>query len=298
MTRSTRLHVMSTLLATAVFAAACADGASTTKGPPDVAETDPATTDADAVAADPQEVNFAAADGQPLMGLYYPAATTPAPVIVLLHWAGGDKSDWYEIAPWLQNRGLANPFPNPGDEPWWDPSWFPIMPDDLSVGVFIASFRGCEPFPSGCQTFDPEGWLLDAQAALGQAGMLPGADSARIVAIGSSIGADGAVDACFWSNEQAPGSCDGALSLSPGSFLGFPYVTAIENLGGANPIPAWCLANASEFPICVDAESAGNTAFSAIEIGNAGHGNELIVPAAQPSTLQTVIDFLLLTVPG
>ena len=46
-----------------------------------------------------------------LKGYYYPSASDqPAPLVVLMHWVMGDMSDWYEIAPWLQNRGLENPF--------------------------------------------------------------------------------------------------------------------------------------------------------------------------------------------
>jgi len=45
----------------------------------------------------PQEVKFAASDGQELKGYFYPACSSGAPVVVLMHWAGGDKSDWYEI---------------------------------------------------------------------------------------------------------------------------------------------------------------------------------------------------------
>lgn len=301
MTRVHHRRRLSTWVVAAALLAACggdsSNSSSDSKTSTDATEDNsPAQTDAvpvDAVPPDPQEVEFEASDGQPLQGLYYPAATDSAPVVVLLHWVGGDMSDWYEVAPWLQNRGLDNPFTNPSTEPWWDPSWFPAVPADMSVGVFIVTLRDCEPFPTGCQGFEPEGWLTDAQSALAHAATLDGADPERIAAIGSSIGADGAPDACFFLNEQSPGSCDGALSLSPGSFLGVPYVDAVENLGNNDPaVPTWCLASPEEIALCTAAESAGNAAFQAFEISDGGHGNELMTPPATPSAMQTMLDFL------
>jgi|CXWL01.1.fsa_nt_gi hypothetical protein len=301
----TRFDLFRRILAFAVTAAllaACGDDSSDTKTSAESEETSTAQTDgadAEPLPAEPQEVQFQAADGQSLQGIYYPASTLPAPVVVLFHWAGGDLSDWYEVAPWLQNRGVTNPFTNPGSEPWWDPSWFPSATDAVPVGVFIITLRDCAPWPTGCQQFEGQGWLLDAQAALAKAATLDGADPERIAAMGSSIGADAAVDACFWLNEETPGSCDGALSLSPGSFLDVPYPTAVENLGGSDPaVPAWCLASADEIAACEAAEDAGNTAFQTFEIAEGRHGNELMIPPADPSTMQTMLDFLALIFAG
>lgn len=99
---------------------------------------------------EPQEIAFTAADGQEHLGTYYPAAVNHADVVVLHHWARGDKDDWIEIAFWLQNRGLVGNTP-PG-EPWLDPSWFPPMPERISFAIFTFSFRGCD---GGCSGFDP-----------------------------------------------------------------------------------------------------------------------------------------------
>ena len=246
-----------------------------------------------ALAPEPQEVAFQASDGQELKGLYYPAAINPAPVVVFMHWAGGDKSDWYEIAVWLQNRGQANPFPNPSNEPWWDPTWFPAVPADRSYGVFIFSFRGCTPYKVGCTDGWPKVWLLDAQAAILEASQLEGVDPTKIVAIGSSIGADGAPDACFWLNEQKPGSCKGALSLSPGGFLEIPYPVAVLTLGkNEPPVAAWCLADETEFGVCESAEAVDNPEYRDFMIPGGGHGNMLLRPELEPLPMQTILDFL------
>jgi hypothetical protein len=210
-----------------------------------------------------------------------------------MHWAGGDMGDWFEIAPWLQNRGLENPFDTPTGYYWWDPSWFPPLSDDLSYGVFIFSFRGCTPFPEGCRTMEIDGWTLDAQAALQKAATLEGIDPTRIAAIGSSIGADGAVDACAWFNTQQPGACRGALSLSPGDYLNISYTKMVKQLGElAESVPAWCFASKKEIAVCNDAEKAGNPLFKKIEFPGGDHGNMLLSRILEPSAMQGILDFL------
>jgi hypothetical protein len=86
--------------------------------------------DSNALPPDPQIVTITTEDNFTLTGYYYPAAIENAPVVVLMHWMKGDHNDWNEVAVWLQNRGLKNPFENPGDAAqfrWWDPSWFPTI---------------------------------------------------------------------------------------------------------------------------------------------------------------------------
>ncbi len=266
--------------------------------PPPGQEASPPPTDEQPVGSNalppkPQEIAFQAADGQPLTGYYYPAAVTPAPLVVFMHWVRGNLSDWYEIAVWLQNRGQANPFPSPADMPWWAPSWFPPIPAERSYGVFIFSFRDCRPFDAGCAGWTPDLWLLDAQAAMQTAAALEGVDPARIAAIGSSIGADGAADACAWLNEQQPGSCKGALSLSPGGYLGIPYPNVVRQLGeNQPPIAAWCLADETEIGFCNAASNSGNTAFRVIEVPGGDHGNMLLRPNLDPLPMKLLLEFL------
>ncbi len=247
---------------------------------------------------DPQEILFQAADSQELKGFYYPSASKqPASLVVLMHWVGGDMSDWYEIAPWLQNRGLKNPFTTPSGFGWWIPSWFPPLASDQSYGVFIFSFRNCAPFPDGCRLFDVNGWTLDAQAALQKAATLEGVDPNRISVIGSSIGADGAVDACAWINSQKPGGCRGALSLSPGDFLEISYSETVKQLGElTEPVPAWCFADEKEISFCNAAEQMGNDLFHKIEFPRGGHGNHLLSRLVKPSAMEGILDFLKITI--
>lgn len=244
-----------------------------------------------ALPPDPQAVDFTASDGQELSGLFYPAARYNAPVVVLIHWYNGNISDWYEVAPWLQNRGLKNPFRNPGRSPWWDAAWFPPVPQGVSYNVFIFSLRGCQPAKIGCDDVNRSKWLLDIQAALQTAVSLEKVDPDRIAVMGASIGADGAADGCAAWNAQHPHQCKGSLSLSPGNYLGTPYASAVKELSEAQPpATAWCLADEKEIGIC---RNAGDfTTYQVHEIRGGGHGNLLLSPDLDPLPMQLILDFL------
>lgn len=284
---------------TAVFQPSQTDAAkpteATSESPTEsAAPTHEAVENSNALLADPQLIEFQATDGTMLAGVYYPAATNPAPLVVMMHWVNGDMHDWNELAVWLQNRGQKNPFPNPGDFPWWDPSWFPTMPVDQSYGVFVFTFRGCKPMSEkGCEKWDIPGWVTDFQGAMLTAYSLDGVDKTRIVTIGSSIGADGAADACLFLNQEYPDSCKGALSLSPGSFLAQKYPDVIERLGKLQPpVAAWCLADSVEVGMCKQAITDDNVLYQYFEVPNGDHGNMLLRPALEPLPMQLILDFL------
>lgn len=253
-----------------------------------------AATELPALAADPQVITFTASDGQTLTGTYYPASVNPAPVIVLMHWMGGSEHDWDAVAVWLQNRGVDSGITDPA-QPWQDDSWFPLVPEGFSIGVFTFSFRGCENGYE-CNMTDRPGWLLDAQAAVQTAAGLEGADPTRIVTAGASIGADGAPDGCYLANEVTPSTCQGSFSLSPGGYLTVAYNSAVQKLqspADGNAIPAWCLANPSEYYVC---QSAKGETYRPIEIPNSGHGMAMISPGLDPQALELLIEFIQLTV--
>ncbi len=261
--------------------------------PPIAAPTLAPNEDSSALPPEPQPITFTTEDGTQISGYYYPGGQNPSPLVVLMHWMNGDQNDWNEVAVWLQNRGLENPFPNSGDLPWWDPSWFPAVPADRSYAVMVFSFRNCLPYRDGCQSVNKEGWLKDAQAAMLKAYELEGIDQTRITAIGSSIGADGAPYGCQKLNEMHPDACQGALSLSPGSYLGIPYEKTVKELGLNDPATAaWCLADQSEYFFCEIAESANNPAYQDFLIQDGSHGNMLLSPNLDPLPMQLILDFL------
>jgi len=241
-----------------------------------------------ALPAEPQQIAFKAGDGQDLVGRYYPGATNPAPLVVLMHWAPGDQYDWRAIAAWLQNRGLVQE--GLGGQPWLDGSWFPPLPDGHSYGVFTFTFRNCE---GGCKNFVRAAWLIDARAAMEVARQLEGVDPNRLVGIGASIGADGAIDGCIWLNTISPNSCQGALSLSPGDYLTVPYRAAVEELGGGElPKPAVCLYAEGDVEPRRSCEAAKGDHYIAVKYSGSDHGMTLIQPGSDPNPLQLILDFL------
>jgi alpha-beta hydrolase superfamily lysophospholipase len=52
-------------------------------------------------------VNIAAADGTPLVGMFYEASPRPAPAVLLLHMLGRSKEEWTPFAEQLQAVGLT-----------------------------------------------------------------------------------------------------------------------------------------------------------------------------------------------
>ncbi|RLC80432.1 MAG: hypothetical protein DRI81_04145 [Chloroflexi bacterium] len=243
---------------------------------------------------EPQEIEFQAADGQALLGVYYPAAVNPAPMVVLHHWAPGDQRDWIEIAYWLQNRGLGGQT-DPA-APWLDSSWFPPIPpewEEQSFGVFTFTFRGCE---GGCSSFEPDGWLQDAQAAMETARGLEGVNPQRIVAVGASIGADGSPDGCFWLNQQYENSCLGGFSFSPGSYLTVPYADAVDALGAEQPPkPGWCLFAVEDTAAAEACQSATGDHYRVVQYEGQMHGMDLINPDVEPNALLLLLEFIALS---
>lgn len=239
--------------------------------------------------ADPQPVEIGIADGRTLEGLYYPAKVDNAPVVVLMHWALGNMQDWVAIAPWLQNRP---------DELDGAENWFPPMPDEVSFAVLAFNFGN---YGGSAYGGSRESYVEDALAAVAFAAALAGVDSHRVITLGASIGADGAVDSCYLFNDAGEGgTCIGALSLSPGNYLtgAFTYAQAAEMIDLAG-YPVWCLAAESDYEspeVCRSLEGAFSRAFI---FPGSDHGMVLVSAEAFPdeplldlNTMQILQEFL------
>jgi dienelactone hydrolase len=240
---------------------------------------------------DPIQVSFSSKDGVELQGIFFPAGQDAQPVIVLMHWYPGDQTEWTEIAYWLQNRGQQGEL---NGVPWKDPSWFPGLKPSVTFNVLTFTFRDCE---GGCQGFNQSGWLMDAKAALEFARSLDGVDPNRVIAIGASIGADGAIDGCAAVLKDDPKSCLGALSFSPGSYLDKSYPEMVEVLSTADPSrPAWCLydENDPDSAFCKDIHS--DNYYQESWRGGNLHGMHLITPNLDPRPLERILAFLDLVV--
>jgi dienelactone hydrolase len=226
-------------------------------------------------------------DGIDLQGTFYPAEVVNAPLIVLMHWAGGDQGDWMAIAPWLQNRGVQ-PEVTEGVS-WLNPEWFPVIPEGVSFNVFTFTFRGCE---GGCQSIEPEGWLLDIQVVMAYIRGLENVDLSRVATIGASIGADGAAVGCDAFNADTAG-CLGALSLSPGGYLKDSYPDEVVRLETATPpVPAWCLYAVGDTRSASACQNATGDLYQSTEYEGSAHGMTLLTPEFDPNPLVKVLEFL------
>jgi len=236
---------------------------------------------------EPQRIEFEAEDGTVLVGFFYPPAKSSSPLVIMMHWARGDQSDWVEIAQWLQNR--VDEYPE-GERPSETTvsSMLPTMPKELSFAVFTFDFRGFGESTQSSTSGGPEGWLMDAIAAVDTAQHLSGVSASTYINIGASIGGDSAIDAC---NE----GCNGALSISPGSYLGVNYSDAVSRLESLNSDAfAWCLASeadADSFEACQAAESVNFVRI--IYPGNL-HGMDLFQPGLEPDIAKVLQEFILL----
>ncbi|MBI3961488.1 MAG: hypothetical protein HY335_01965 [Deinococcus sp.] len=244
---------------------------------------------------DPQRIEFEAEDGVKLVGYYYPAAVEPAPVLVLMHWVGGSHCEWVyaNLVQWLQNRGLpegmvANPACEGVDARFTLPlAEYPPLPAGRSFAVFAFDYRGHGESGNAMTGTGRilQGWLEDSIAAVQTARTLPGVDPDRVATIGASIGADGAIDGCGE-------GCLGALSLSPGSYLGVAYEEAVTTLDRENK-PAWCIVSRQDgesFPVC---EAASGEHYRKIVYEQNEHGMSFFRPDLVPGTGQNILDFLL-----
>lgn len=217
---------------------------------------------------EPQRIEFESSDGTRLVGTFWPPAQAPAPGVLLMHWNPGDRSDWMMLAGLLQGVGMAGP--SGGSEP-------------RSYAVFAFDFRGHGE--SGGSS-DTDGYLQDANAALALFRSMQGVDPEHIVLIGASIGADAAVAACG-------DGCIGAISLSPGGYLGTPYAEALNAMGDQ---PVLCVAAEGDEPArsaCEEGESSGVTDYQVQMYEGNAHAMEMFDLAdQQPMLLDLIFEWL------
>jgi pimeloyl-ACP methyl ester carboxylesterase len=251
------------------------DTATETFAPADTPQ--PTATKPPAQSTEPQRVEFNAKDGTALIGYHFAAPNSNSPVVVLMHWANGDQQEWVDIGivDWLTHKNL-NGF---ADQ-------FPSTP----YSVFTFDFRG---FGESGGQFNPAGWLLDAKAAYETAMSLAGVDPTKIIGIGSSIGADAVVNACGT-------LCKGALSLSPGGYLGVPYNDAVASLSQnpANRANILCIASEDDRESAPACQSASGERYQSIVYPESLHGTEFLMPS--PTRLEitkTISEWLSVVIP-
>jgi dienelactone hydrolase len=230
---------------------------------------------------EPQKFEFETKDHKKLAGFFYPAAAPNAPVVVLMHMAGGKHQDWEKtgVVQWLLNQGIDNPHPY----------FYPPLPEGLSFAVFAFDLRGHGE--SEGDAYSPlYEYILDAKAAYERAARLPGVDASRIAGIGASVGADAVVDGCT--------ICIGALSLSPGNYLNpidFVYSDVIDQLDSKGVV-VWCLAGKNDRPAVDACTKAHGMHYRSILYEGGHHGTVMVsVDDAPEGAGQAVYDWLMET---
>jgi dienelactone hydrolase len=176
--------------------------------------------------------------------------------------AGSRKESWQYLPDILQNLGEGS----------------------RAYAVFAFDFRGHGE--SQGSKDDLPGMVEDARAALSTFRTLAGVDPGRIVLMGASVGADAAVDAC-----SEP--CVGAISLSPGNYLGIEYASALSAMGAK---PVLCVASESDgqpVQTCRNGEQLGLTDYQ-IQIYKGGfHGTEMLgITDQQPPLTDLIVKWL------
>jgi hypothetical protein len=227
---------------------------SATSSPTSTPTSTPVPTATEAPPAEVQDSTFKASDGQELVGTYYPPSACGLPLTVLYFpWVRGDRDDWEALAA--------------------------SLPGDFSYGVLSITTRGCE---GGCgEEWDRSGWLLDYSAAIQAAQQLPCADQSRLVAMGSSVGADGAMVACAQDEK-----CVGALAFSANGWLGIPYVDEVGSMVEAGK-HVWAVSSQGDLGVAHLDRPEWREYYREIIFPGAEHGDELY-----PLTGQLVQDFL------
>ncbi|MCB9136097.1 MAG: hypothetical protein H6636_11765 [Anaerolineales bacterium] len=235
----------------------------------------------------PIPLTFPSLDGTQLAGTFYPPLRDQSPVVILMHQFGSDQHQWDTIALWLQTGQ-----PPAGIE------WLPRLDTGITFAVFTFDFRG-HGASAGNASLDA-GLLMDAQSAVAFAKTQPGADPNRVLTIGTSIGADGAVDACLALNEtqiaeaQVSLGCLGAMAISPGSFIGVNYTDAATALlSDPHQAVVYCVAAEGDGPSPEACNSVTGTRYIATIYPGSAHGIALFSPDLGFNIGELIHQFLL-----
>jgi pimeloyl-ACP methyl ester carboxylesterase len=214
---------------------------------------------------EPERIEFALADGSPLVGTYYPPRVAPAPGLLLIHQLSVDRSAW-------------------------EPLIGPLRAEDAPQTYAIFAYDLPEHGESG-GAWSPEATLESAALALGLMRSWEGVDPDRIALIGASVGSDAVVDECSE-------GCVGAVSLSPGGYLGISYADALATLLDEKDPPVMCVASAGDGPspaTCRSGESVGLSDYQVHIYEGTTHGNFLLVEAGlapPPDAVALILEWL------
>ena len=214
----------------------------------------------------PKRIEFQSSDGTDLVGTFWPTSQPNSPGVLLMHWNPGTRGDWAMLAALLQGAGVAE-----------------TAAANRGFAVFAFDFRG---HGESGGTPSQEGYIHDAKAALALFQSLPSVDSNRVVLIGASIGGDAAVDACGT-------GCIGAISLSPGDYLGVKYADALRAIENR---PVLCVAAQGDHPspeTCESGQDIGLPDYQVQYYQGSAHGMALFdITEEEPALVDLIFEWL------
>ncbi len=290
-------RVFSTLLAALLLIAACTPSPSqqtsapataevtSTKPPPPITDTPLPPPTPTPLNLEPERLEFKTEDGGTVVGYLHPAIVPNAPLIILMHWASGDQTDWTKVGmvQWLQNTPLGGQGGMPAPAP--QASIYPPLPEGTSFNVLTFDFRNfgeSDPIPQSIDAQDA--WFSDVKAVVHTArAELPGGD--QLACLGSSIGADGAALCCF----KSGAACRGALSLSPGGYLGIPYSLLVLGAYDSGTPYVRCIASEGDVESATPCREAEEVAppeyYQSIIYPGELHGTMFLFPESAPENI-------------
>ena len=234
----------------------------------------------------PQNVILADASGETFPAIYYPPSQPNSPVVVFMHQIDRDMAQWYPIASWLWKQ---EPDPSTIDKkyPWLDPSWFPENTLNHKPGILLFTYRGCD---NGCTKPQAMDILADAQTAIRYVMQRPEVDQSRVTVVGTSVGADAALDSCFLLQDTSDYACQNVISASPGSYLDYSY-ESVAKLLVEQRTNVYCMASRADSESAIQCMTGNKAAeyHSAIGVGNQ-HGIELFSPFYETNMFQVIME--------
>lgn len=228
----------------------------------------PAPEPATAPLPEPRDVRFVTEDGVTLVGDLWPARDPSAPLVVLVHQLGSDRSEWAAIRERLRE----------------EPAIATLAFDLRGHGESTAGPDG----PLEFHAFDEAAWAASREDVRGALHFVASSASevtpSRIGAVGSSIGST-AVLAAAAIDPHLPV----IVAISPGrAYHGFDALTPTLSLAGRRFL---AVVSGREPDALDTARAMGRvTGGEVVEVDSDAHGLALL--AADPTALEHVVTFL------
>jgi photosystem II stability/assembly factor-like uncharacterized protein len=234
---------------------------------------------------EPQNVTLSAANGETFQAVYYPPSTSPAPVVILMHQVNKNMHQWDAVAAWLW-KGEISQYTD-AENSWLNSTWFPENTLAERPAVLVFNYRDCGM--EACYRPSNQQVLKDAQTALQYVLTLPATDVNEITVIGTSVGADAALNSCFLLQDDTDYACKNVLAFSPGSYLDYKSESVIKvlTLHGSRVYCFAARADIESATICLNPDHSDQ--YVSFVGKGLQHGIEIFSPEYETNVLDAVL---------